>query len=90
MTQREDGIDTAIQHVREELARSREPDDPTRVRIEAALREIREALREERPGPAPESSRDALFESMEHFAEEHPALSASLGRLVDILAKMGI
>lgn len=81
------GVRAAIDHVEQELARA-SLDAETRARLKRALEELHAALDDER---APDAGhRDDLFEAVEHFAEQHPGLSTSLGRLVDILAKMGI
>jgi hypothetical protein len=82
-----DGLRAAIEHVDRELAEA-SLDPETRDRIRAALEELHAALEE---GGEPGSRhRDTFFELVEHFAEDHPALSAALGRVANALSSLGI
>ena len=83
-----EGLRAAISRVDEELERSQRLDPDTRERVRAALAEIHAALDAER---APrEDHQNDLVELVEQFAEDHPTLSAALGRLADSLSKLGI
>jgi hypothetical protein len=88
MSESDGGLRAAIEHVDEELGRASSLDEATRARVAEALTELHAAV--EGPSIPGDQHRDTLFELVEHFAEEHPALSTSLGRVIDILAKMGI
>jgi hypothetical protein len=82
-----DGLRTAIEHVDRELAAA-SLDPATRDRIRAALEELHAALEE---GQATGGRhRDTFVELVEHFAEDHPALSAALGRVAHALSSLGI
>ena len=82
-----DGLRAAIDQLDEELAAA-SLDPATRERVRSALCELHAALEGDH---APEGRhRDTFFELVGHFAEEHPALSAALGRVVDALARLGI
>jgi flagellar motility protein MotE (MotC chaperone) len=87
-----DSLRSALAHVEEELEAAQRVDAETRARVAAALEAMRSALEREEASlrERREEHENGLLEMVEHFAESHPALSTSLGRLVDILAKMGI
>ena len=92
MTAPEDELHSALAHLESELERAGSLDADARARIAQALHEMRAAVeREDAASRAREASEgEGLLDLVERFAESHPALSASLGRVVDILAKMGI
>ncbi len=92
MTGDVESVRGALGHVERELEAAERLDPETRERVAAALGEMRAALEREEAAlrERREEHEQGLLEMVEHFAESHPALSASLGRLVDILAKMGI
>jgi hypothetical protein len=67
-------------------------DADARAALEHVMRDIQELLaRAEDAGEddAP-SLADRLREAGRHFEESHPALTATLGRVVDALAALGI
>ncbi len=80
----------AIDHLREALDGAQL--DPTRAtRIRQALDELTAVAADADATPAAHAApHETLAEQLEHVAEEHPALATGLGRLVDILAKIGI
>jgi len=88
MNDKDGGLRAAIDHVDQELSRASRLEEATRRRVEEALAELHAAV--DGPSAPGTQHRDTLFELVENFAEEHPALSSSLGRVIDILAKMGI
>jgi hypothetical protein len=77
----------AIEQVDEVLAHSG-LEEERRERVRAALAELHAAL--EGSSTPEEHQRENLFELVEQFAEEHPGLSEALGRVADVLARMGI
>jgi len=81
-----------LEELHAELARAERVDAEARAALEAVLRDI-QSLLAEAPGGArrePETLADRLREATGHFEESHPTLTATLGRVVDALAALGI
>ncbi|MDB5385147.1 MAG: hypothetical protein JWM11_793 [Planctomycetaceae bacterium] len=76
----------------EQQLRALETVDPeSRQSLLNAVQEIRLGLDEDRPTAATSNSLIAnLTHSVEKFEISHPTLTSVLGRLIDILAQMGI
>ena len=67
-------------------------DAEARAALEAVMQDIRAALaraEHEQRGEA-HSLADRLREAGRHFEQSHPTLTATLGRVVDALAALGI
>lgn len=67
-------------------------DAEARAALEAVMRDIREVLArsEGAEGVDEPSLADRLRDAGRHFEESHPTLTATLGRVVDALAALGI
>jgi hypothetical protein len=80
-----------LEELHAELARQGEVDPEARAALEAVLRDIRGLLaRSEAENPAGPSLADRLRVAGRHFEESHPTLTATLGRVIDALAALGI
>jgi hypothetical protein len=75
-----------------ELERTDALDGESRAALEEVLAEIQGLLARSGPGRSrePASLSDRLREAGRHFEESHPTLTATLGRVVDALAALGI
>ena len=74
-----------------ELARTDALDGESRAALEEVMRDIQGLLaRSGASRPEPASLADRLREAGRHFEESHPTLTATLGRVVDALAALGI
>jgi hypothetical protein len=75
-----------------ELERTEALDPEARAALEEVLGEIRELLARSggKPRRGPGSLSGRLAEATRHFEESHPTLTATLGRVVDALAALGI
>jgi hypothetical protein len=75
-----------------ELERTDALDVESRAALEEVMGDIQGLLA--RSGPArarePQSLAERLREAGRHFEESHPTLTATLGRVVDALAALGI
>jgi hypothetical protein len=75
-----------------ELERAESLDPESRAALEVVMRDIQAALA--RSGAArprePASLAERLRDAGLHFEESHPTLTATLGRVVDALAALGI
>jgi hypothetical protein len=72
-----------------ELARIGALDDDSRELLEDVRRDIEAALAREGDAGEP-SLRDRLEAAIRHFEASHPVLTATMGRVIDQLANMGI
>lgn len=77
-----------VAQLREQLASLDQVDPEMRALLQAADDDIHAALGE--PQAAPATLRERLKTAAEHFEDEHPALTATLGGIVDALARIGI
>ena len=77
-----------LAELRHELGRTDAADDEARERVQAAARELDAWL--ERAEPPEDSLAERLREAVVRFEEDHPRLSATLQRVVDALADLGI
>lgn len=77
-----------VERLREQLAALDQVDPEVRALLEAADDDIQAALGG--PEAAPATLRERLKSAAEHFEDEHPALTATLGGIVDALARIGI
>ncbi|MBW2314559.1 MAG: DUF4404 family protein [Deltaproteobacteria bacterium] len=77
-----------LNELRAELAGSDAGDPATRSRVQAAADELDAWL--DRAQEPEGGLRDRLREAVARFEEEHPTLSATVQRVVDALADLGI
>lgn len=77
-----------IARLREQLAGLDQIDPEVRSALEAADGDIQQALGATQTAPA--SLVERLKSAAEHFEDEHPALTATIGGIVDALARIGI
>lgn len=101
-----DQLRETLAQLHQQLAKARPLEADVETRLRKAVEEIQEALESqsapsgsdqsasdqpsgERPHDEP-SLVDRLRESAEHFEHSHPTISGTLGRLVDVLAQLGI
>jgi hypothetical protein len=74
-----------------ELERTEALDPEARAALEEVLRDIQELLSRSGGKPRrPGSLSGRLAQATRHFEESHPKLTATLGRVVDALAALGI
>ena len=81
-----------LEELHAELARQGEVDPAARAALEAVLRDIRGLLAraEARQGAGDATLAERLRVAGRHFEETHPTLTATLGRVIDALAALGI
>jgi predicted component of type VI protein secretion system len=72
-----------------ELARTRSVDPASRELLEGVRRDI-ESVLERSDEPRRSSLRERLEAAIGHFEESHPVLTATMGRVIDQLANLGI
>lgn len=81
-------LQAALDELHRQLAEIGPLDVESRDRLKAALHEIQMTLGSSAP---PEKSLlPRLREAAIGFEESHPALSSTIGSLIDVLARMGI
>lgn len=93
MAENRDELADTLQRLHAQLAEAERIDPELRELLRNALDEIRDAL--DQGGGAGgagegESLGDRLAEMTQHFEDSHPALAATIGRLVNTLANLGI
>jgi hypothetical protein len=78
-----------LEELQAELARTGNLDAASRELLEETRREIESVLA--RSGdPDVRTLRERLEAAIEHFETSHPVLTATMGRVIDQLANMGI
>ncbi len=77
-----------LSELHEQLASADDLDADAVALLRSTLEEIQEVL--ERSGEEDTSFSDRLEGAAQHFEETHPTLAATVGRVVDQLAKLGI
>ena len=78
-----------LAELKSELARTQSVDPRSRELLEQVQREIESTL--ERSDEAGRGSLRARLEAaIQHFEESHPVLTATMGRVMDQLANLGI
>lgn len=73
-----------------EIRQTPSVDPLTRHRIDQLLARVGQLLRDEPEGPTPPPVKQDLVEVIVDFEAGHPALAASLRRLLSTLSSMGI
>ena len=89
MTPRASELERRLEELHAELARTQSVDAKSRELLADVQRDIETVLaRSEEPAHA--SLRERLEAAIEHFETSHPVLTATMGRVMDQLANMGI
>ena len=81
-----------LERLHQELSRSKSVDAASRELLIDVLHDIEALLERAEPetaGPG-ESLIDRLRETASHFEESHPALTELVGRIADVLSRLGI
>jgi Domain of unknown function (DUF4404) len=81
-------LQSTLDELHSQLADVGSLDEPSRQRLAATLREIQAVLSNKTK--ANESLVPRLREAARHFEDTHPALSTTIGSLIDTLARVGI
>ncbi len=81
-------LQAVLDELHRQLAEVGPLDVESRNRLTAALHEIQMTLRTS--AQPPKSLLPRLREAAIGFEESHPALSSTIGSLIDVLARMGI
>jgi hypothetical protein len=81
-------LKATLDELHQQLAQLDEVDPPLRNQLGATLHEIQTTLHSESPAEA--SLVDRLREAARDFEESHPALSGTIGSLIDTLGRTGI
>ena len=85
-----DDLRRRLEELHAELARQDEVAPEARAAPEAVLGDIRALLAREGREDEPASLAERLRTAGRHFEESHPTLTATLGRVIDALAALGI
>ena len=89
MSAKVDELSRRLSELHAELARTQSVDPKSRELLEHVRRDIESVL--ERSDESGRSSlRDRLEAAIEHFETSHPVLTATMGRVMDQLANLGI
>ena len=82
-------LELLLEELRRELDAESQLDDATRQELNRLQESISERLKQDGDGGG-ESMTDALSDSINRFEHSHPSLTMTLGRIADILNKLGI
>jgi hypothetical protein len=87
-----DRLRSDLERLHEELARSASIDPASRELLVELARDIESLLErsEDEAAPTSESLIDRLRDATGEFEQSHPALTAVVGRIADLLSRMGI
>jgi hypothetical protein len=89
MSPRPSELERRLEELHAELARTQNLDPKSRELLADVQRDIESALaRSQQSEPA--TLRERLEAAIEHFETTHPVLTATMGRVIDQLANMGI
>jgi hypothetical protein len=89
MTGRAGELERHLEELQAELARTQSLDPKSRELLADVHRDIESVLARS-DAPAHGSLRKRLETAIEHFETSHPVLTATMGRVMDQLANMGI
>lgn len=82
-------LERRLSELHAELARTQSVDPKSRELLEHVRRDIETVLdRSDEPGER--TLRERLEAAIEHFETSHPVLTATMGRVMDQLANLGI
>lgn len=79
-----------LQDLRLELDKLHFENEAHRLRVNDSIYKLEEKLREESYMPADEFIVHELKDALLQFEESHPQITALVGRVFDLLGKMGI
>jgi len=81
-----------LERLHQELARSKTVDAAARGLLIDVLHDIEAVLERSEPGTGEESEPliDRLRGTTSHFEESHPTLTELVGRIADVLSRLGI
>jgi hypothetical protein len=82
-------LKATLDELHRQLAGIDELDPALRGQLHSAMQEIQTALKN-RTSPGGESVMRRLGEAARHFEEGHPAISGTIGSLIDTLGRSGI
>jgi Domain of unknown function (DUF4404) len=82
-------LERRLQELHAELARTQSVDSESREMLENVRRDI-ESVLERSDEPGRRTLRGRLEAAIEHFEASHPVLTATMGRVMDQLANLGI
>jgi hypothetical protein len=82
-------LERRLEELHAELTRTQSVDPKSRELLADVQRDIETVLARSQQ-PAPGSLRARLEAAIEHFETSHPVLTATMGRVMDQLANMGI
>ncbi len=85
-----EALRTTLEELRIELDRIHFDQEEHRSRVDHSVTELEEKLREESFMSGDEYLANELKESLTEFEEHHPQLTVLIGRISDLLAKMGL
>jgi hypothetical protein len=89
VTRQPSELERRLEDLHAELARTQSVDAKSRALLSDVQRDIDSVL--ERSDPRSHRSlRERLEAAIEHFETSHPVLTATMGRVMDQLANMGI
>jgi len=83
-------LQATLRRLHDELSHTEGVDTDTLARLRSVTDEIERAVNEQEQSADVESSASGLKSLLLKFQAEHPQLSASIGRVADALAAMGI
>jgi hypothetical protein len=89
MSPRASELERQLEDLHAELARTQSLDPKSRELLADVQRDIESALARSQE-PAPTTLRGRLEAAIAHFETTHPVLTATMGRVMDQLANMGI
>ena len=82
-------LKATLEQLRRQLTEIDQLDPALRGQLHTALQDIQLALRNKTP-PGGESIMRRLGEAARHFEDSHPAISGTIGSLIDTLGRSGI
>ena len=89
MSKRPSELERRLEDLQAELGRTQDVDPESLELLDHVRREIESVLaRSEEPDP--HSLRGRLEAAISHFETSHPVLTATMGRVIDQLANLGI
>ena len=89
MSPRASELERQLEELHAELARTQSLDPKSRELLADVQRDIESALSRSQE-PAAGTLRERLEAAIAHFETTHPVLTATMGRVIDQLANMGI
>lgn len=85
-----DELRATVERLHRQLGDAESLDEGVRARLRTTLEELSEALEREAGREEHESLADRLNELTQDFEESHPTLAEAVGRVIHMLANLGI